>query len=83
MATLQVRNVPDDLFRRLQELAAAERRSLNAEVIVLLESAVNGGRSAREPVASILDRLKARRDAIKLPRDWPGSLKMLREDRSR
>lgn len=83
MATLQVRNVPDDLFRRLQELAAAERRSLNAEVIVLLESAVNGGQTAREPVSSILGRLKARRDAIKLPRSWPGSLGMLREDRSR
>jgi plasmid stability protein len=83
MATLQVRNVPDDLYRRLQELASEERRSLGAEVIVLLESAVRAGQAAREPVADILARLKARRNAIKLPRNWPGSLELLREDRAR
>ena len=37
MAILHVRNVPDDLYERLKKRAAAERRSLSAEVIALLE----------------------------------------------
>jgi plasmid stability protein len=37
MATLHVRSVPDELYERLRERAAAERRSLSAEVIALLE----------------------------------------------
>ena len=83
MAILQVRNVPDDLYTRIQEMAATERRSLNAEVIVLLETAVKGSTGAGESVGAILDRMKTRREAIKLPGDWPGSLDMLREDRAR
>jgi plasmid stability protein len=38
MAILHVRNVPDDLYERLKKRAAAERRSLSAEVIALLDS---------------------------------------------
>jgi plasmid stability protein len=38
MAILHVRNVPDNLYERLKERAAAERRTLSAEVIALLES---------------------------------------------
>ena len=39
MATLTLKNVPDDLYRRLKAQAAANRRSLNQEAIAqLLES---------------------------------------------
>jgi plasmid stability protein len=38
MATLHVRNAPDALYDRLRLRAAAEHRSLSAEVIGLLES---------------------------------------------
>lgn len=40
MATLTLKNVPDDLHRRLKARADRNRRSLNREAIRLLEHAV-------------------------------------------
>ena len=40
MATLTLKNVPDDLHRRLKERAARNHRSLNREAIHALERAV-------------------------------------------
>jgi len=40
MAILHVRNVPEDLYNRLKQRAKAQRRSLSAEVISLLEWAL-------------------------------------------
>ncbi|HMO53762.1 MAG TPA: Arc family DNA-binding protein [Tepidiformaceae bacterium] len=37
MATLTIRNVPDDLYERLKALAKRNRRSLNQEAIQRLE----------------------------------------------
>lgn len=42
MATLNVKNFPDDLYDRLKALAEAERRSVASEVIHLLERATEG-----------------------------------------
>ncbi len=39
MATLNLKNFPDDLYARLQELAQKERRSVAQEVIYLLDKA--------------------------------------------
>lgn len=36
--TLTLKNIPDELYGRLKEVAEAHRRSLNSEVIVCLES---------------------------------------------
>jgi plasmid stability protein len=48
MATLHVRNVPDELYERLKSLAEEDHRSLSAEVIDLLqEAAVAGSRRSR------------------------------------
>lgn len=40
MATLTLKNLPDDLHRRLKERAARHRRSLNSEVLAALEASV-------------------------------------------
>jgi antitoxin FitA len=37
MATLTLRNVPDDIYQSLKEAAARNRRSLNQEAIAQLE----------------------------------------------
>lgn len=37
MKTLTVRNVPDDLYRALSALASRNRRSLQQQVLVVLE----------------------------------------------
>jgi len=39
MATLTLKNVPDDLYQRLKAQAVAHRRSLNQEAIECLASA--------------------------------------------
>lgn len=40
MATLYLENVPDELYEKLQQLAAAQNRSIDAQVLTLLESAL-------------------------------------------
>ena len=40
MSTLTIRGVPDELHRRLKERAERNRRSLNAETVLLLEQAL-------------------------------------------
>ena len=37
MATLTVKNIPDDLYGLLKEAAAVHRRSLNSEILICLE----------------------------------------------
>lgn len=39
MATLTLKNIPDELHARLKESAERNRRSLNSEILVLLEAA--------------------------------------------
>lgn len=42
MATLHVRDVPDDVHAKIRALARAEGRSLNAQVVRLLTSTARG-----------------------------------------
>ena len=54
MATLTLRNVPDDLVARLKARAKRHRRSLNNETIAALEladAAASGATNGREPPA--------------------------------
>ena len=39
MATLTIKNIPDDLYEELKQRAATNRRSINNEVIMLIERA--------------------------------------------
>lgn len=50
MAILNVKNLPDGLYRKLKARAKRERRSVSQEVVVLLEQALEPG-----PVVSLLD----------------------------
>ena len=47
MATLHVRNVPDELYERLRVHAEAEGRSIGAEAVHLLDQQLAGGGSRR------------------------------------
>lgn len=40
MATLTIKNVPDDLYEKLKAAALTNRRSINSEVIYIIERAV-------------------------------------------
>jgi plasmid stability protein len=41
MATITVKNIPDDVYERLKQSAQANRRSINSEIIVCIERAVS------------------------------------------
>jgi len=40
MASVTVKNIPDDLYERLRSVAEINRRSINSEIIVCIEKAV-------------------------------------------
>ena len=40
MATITVKNIPDDVYNRLKSSAEINRRSINSEIIVCIENAV-------------------------------------------
>lgn len=80
MNTLHVRSVPNDLYKRLQQLAQSRNRSLSAQVITLLEQAIEI-EERRKKQAKVLSSIQRRR--FKAPRNAPSSLELLREDRAR
>ncbi len=40
MATVTVKNIPDELYDRLKSIAATNRRSINSEIIMCIENTV-------------------------------------------
>ena len=80
MNTLHVRSVPDDLHKRLQQLAHSKNRSLSAQVITMLAQAVEN-EERRKKQTKILTSIQRRR--FKAPQNAPSSLELLREERGR
>jgi plasmid stability protein len=80
MQTLHVRSVPDELYERLRALAQHEQRSLSAQVIVLLDRALESETNAQEQ-AQLLAEIRRRR--FTPPTTAPDPVEMLREDRAR
>ena len=86
MATLYVREVPDELYTALRERAEEEGRSISAEAVSLLKRAlgdVTEERRRREAHRAALKRMKEISDSITLPSGYPDSVELLREDRAR
>ncbi|HSM57972.1 MAG TPA: Arc family DNA-binding protein [Candidatus Sulfomarinibacteraceae bacterium] len=61
MATITVKNIPDDLYEKLKEQAAANHRSINSEIIACIENAV---RSRRRDPEEILASARALRERL-------------------
>jgi plasmid stability protein len=80
MSILHVRNVPEPLYRRLKQRAKTRRRSLSAEVITLLEWALE--EADRRPAAT-LEAIRTRRHFDPAAAGAPDSTDLLREDRAR
>lgn len=40
MATLTVKNIPDELYNRLKSVAEINRRSINSEIIICIENTI-------------------------------------------
>ena len=58
MATLTIKNIPDEVYEQLKHRAARHRRSVNSEVIVCLEQVL--GSTAGDP-ATFLTSIRALR----------------------
>jgi plasmid stability protein len=84
MATLTVRNVPDDLVARLKERARRHRRSLNSETIAALElvdAAEMGEAFLPEPLP--FDREAAMAQIRAIQARFPGSPNATQDSRNR
>ena len=79
MATLYVRDVPEKLYKRLRARARRNGRSLNAEVLELIDEAVLRELTSDE----ITDRLAELAAEIDLPPDAPRQEDIIREERDR
>lgn len=80
MQTLHVRSVPEELYDRLRALAQAKQRSLSAQVILLLDRALEDEAQRQEQTQVLAD---IRRRRFTPPPAAPDSIEMLREDRKR
>ena len=60
MPALTIRNIPDELYRRLEDRARLNRRSLSSEAIALLERGLGRKRRSIEETVAALQRLHAR-----------------------
>jgi plasmid stability protein len=52
MATLTIKNIPDELYEQLKASAAVNRRSINNEVLILIERAVRSSRPSSREIAA-------------------------------
>jgi len=62
MATVTLKNIPEELYEELKRIAAANGRTINGEIIVCLEKAIN---SHRMDIPEILTRARALREKIR------------------
>ncbi len=79
MATLYVREVPEKLYKRLRARARRNGRSLNAEVLELIDEAVLRELTSEE----ITERLAELAAEINLPPDAPKPEDIIRRERDR
>ena len=59
MATITIKNIPDDLYVQLKDVAQANRRSINSEVIVCIERRLT---SYKPDVDEVLDKARQLRE---------------------
>lgn len=75
MASLTIKGIPEDVLERLRRRAQENRRSLNSEVLYVIEISV--GRRPAEP-EDLLERIRRRRERLNITDLTP---EMIREAR--
>lgn len=82
MADLHLRDIPEELYERLREQARMEKRSIDVEVISLLERALPPPEPVRSRMEALEDILR-HRSSRPAELGLPDSTTLLREDRER
>ncbi|HXU29449.1 MAG TPA: hypothetical protein VN851_02630 [Thermoanaerobaculia bacterium] len=80
MATLYVRDIPEDLYRQVQKIAQNEERSLSSYVVLLFQRATEEEKLGRKR-SRALTSLRRRRQP--LPAGAPDAGEVLRKTRQR
>lgn len=75
MPSITVKNVPADLYERLKQSAQANRRSINAEIIVCIERAVSSRPVDPEVVIARARRLRERTARYRITDEELGAAK--------
>jgi plasmid stability protein len=65
MPTLTIKGLPDDVYHRLRDQAAAHHRSLNGEIIACLERSVGSPRPSPAERLAQADALRKRLKHVK------------------
>ena len=65
MTTVSLRDIPESMYQQIKNLAACERRSINQQILVLLERAIAQPRS---PQPEALAKIHLQRAAIEARR---------------
>jgi plasmid stability protein len=58
MATITIKNIPDDLYDELKRRAARNRRSINSEIILLIEHAFHSHKQEPQEIERQARRLR-------------------------
>lgn len=66
MATLTIKNIPDDLYKQLKQSADAHRRSINSEAIVCLERSLQNGQRNTDELLATIRKLRRKTTPYKL-----------------
>ncbi|MEQ8963429.1 MAG: hypothetical protein RLP02_36915 [Coleofasciculus sp. C2-GNP5-27] len=89
MATLQIENLPDELYNRIQSLAADHHLTLNEAVIHILQQAFQPNElkmlheCEAKPMSEILRKIRDRPRIDPNSFGIPDSTVLIREDRNR
>jgi plasmid stability protein len=88
MATIHTLNIPDELYEQLQHLAKAENNSIDAQVITILQNALQAKtqpteEERRKNVPKLLEEIRLRRESRQTDVEWPDSTALIREDQDR
>lgn len=88
MATLQIENLPDELYNRIQSLATENNFTLNEAVIYLLKQGLQPNelkivQQQKKPMSGILQKIRSRPRVNPIDFGLPDSTVLIREDRNR
>jgi len=89
MATLQIENLPDELYNRIQSLAAENNLTLNEAIIYLLKQGFQPNelkiiqKPQTTPMSEILQKIRSRPKVNPINFGLPDSTILIGEDRNR
>jgi plasmid stability protein len=79
MATLQVRNMPDNLYKKLRDKANKEYRSIAQQVIYELENALEYSVENKKRRRNTLEKIRQNKPKVK----YSDPVELIRADRDR